>query len=205
VHVGFYETPVQLFQIARSTGLDLEDHVRSGLIELVWHPPREQIIDKIALNLLHIVRRTGAKRLFVDGVGGFSSSATHPERMAGFFNALANELRAAGVTTLWTEETHEPQGPDIHVSVGNVSAISENIVLLRCIDTPRGLHRLVSLKKVRGSGFDSSIHEMWVTTKGVRVSATAESATALLEGRGPMRTNVPGHAAEPPMGGGAMT
>jgi circadian clock protein KaiC len=187
VLVGFYEPPSHLFELARSAGLSLEEYVKRGLIEVAWHPRREQVIDRIGGDLLATVRRTGAQRLFVDSLGGFADASTHPGRMSDFFAALANELRAAQVTSVWSDETHEPQGPDIRLRISNVSAVSENIVLLHCVETPRGLYRIVSLKKVRGSEFDSSMHELWVTTKGIRVAPTSESAIALLEGPQPKR------------------
>ena len=205
VIVTFYEPPERLFRGAAVAGLDLEAQVKRGMVEVLWHPRREQLIDKVGADLLGAVRRTKAQRLFVDSLGAFAHAALHPERMSDFFASLATDLRSAGVTAVWTDETHEPQGPDILMGVDDASALSDNLVLLRCIDTPRGIQRLVSLKKVRGSSFDSSMHEMWITGEGIRVAATPQSAIDLLEGRGPMKTNVPGHASEPPMGGGAMT
>jgi circadian clock protein KaiC len=202
VLLGFYEPPTTLEAVAAAAGLDLARHTKDGTIEIAWHPRREQLVDKVATDVLSRIARTGAKRLFVDSLAGFSRAAMYPGRMPDFFAAMANELHSLGVTTIWSEETHTPQGPDIDIDVENVSAVCDNIVLLRSIDTPRGTHRLVSVRKVRGSDFDSSVHELWVTKDGVRIAPTSDSAVALLERRGVMRTNVPGYGEEPPGGGG---
>lgn len=185
MYFGFYETPENVATVAENIGLHLGDtHVR-------WHPRREGLIDRMANEILAAVDEHEVQRLVIDAVQGFAGAAMHDERMNEFFGALANELRARGVTCMWTGETHQPQGPDIRIDVDEVSALAENIVLLRCIERPEQLHRVLTIKKERSSPFDSGTREFWITDQGIRVAQDSSSAATLL-GSAPFATNVEG-------------
>ena len=93
-------------------------------------PPTEQILDDLASRLMTAVR-AGRSRLFVDGIGGYVEAADQLGRVSHVFTALANELRAQGATTVYAGETNNLVGPEVTVPVEGISAIVENLVLLR--------------------------------------------------------------------------
>ena len=108
---GFYETPPRLAQQAARLGLDLGGAVGRGEVEVVWQPQGENLQDALAHRLLDVVGRRGVRRLFLDGLGGFLEASVEPGRISRFLAILVNELRARGVTTLYTMETRELVGP----------------------------------------------------------------------------------------------
>src|SRR5260370_37348610 len=69
-----------------------------------WQPAIELAIDELAAVALATVRKSGAKRIVIDGVEGFRDSALRTERFGLFLNALLHQLREACVTTILTEE-----------------------------------------------------------------------------------------------------
>lgn len=185
MHFGFYEAPENVIAVAENAGLRLGD------TQIEWRPRREGLIDRMAHELLAEVDRHAMKRLVIDAMQGFAGAAVRDERMSEFFGALGNELRARGVTCMWTAETHEPMGPDIKLQVDELSALAENIVLLRCLESTAQLNRVLTIKKERGSAFDTGTRELWITDKGLRIAADSKSASALL-GDGPFATNIEG-------------
>ena len=194
LHFGFYETPPRLVANARAVGLDLGALVDAGHLEIQWYAPTEQILDQLGGKLIDTVRRRGVKRLFIDGLGGYVAAADLPERVSPFFAALTNELRALGVTTVYTAETDNLVGPTVAVPVEGISAIVENVVLLRFAEFRAQLHRIVSVMKVRGSGFDPRLREFSITDRGIVVSDAPEGAEALLSGFGTERGAAPSPA-----------
>ena len=191
LYFGFFETPPRLIAKAESVGIPLGKYVADGVIELIWQPALEHAIDALASRLVEAVQRRRVRRLFVDSVDGFQMSALFPERLARFFTALTNEVRALGATTLLSEETRltggipEPQG------AGSLSGCFENILLLRYLEVRSQLHRLFSVVKMRESEYDTSVHGFRVTSRGIDVAATSDSAEEVLGGKRRVRRRRP--------------
>lgn len=182
LYFGFYETPPHLIQKMDQLGLDLSGHVERGSIELVWRPPLEDIADALVQRLLEAVERSKVRRLFVDSLHVFHDSTLYPERMSRFFTALSNELRARGVTTIFAVEMPELFSPNISVPLERVSAITDNIFFLRYVELRSQLYRLISILKVRESGYEPAIREFRISENGIEVASTFESAEAILTG-----------------------
>jgi circadian clock protein KaiC len=155
--------------------------VEEGKLTISWQVPIEQIIDDLVQRMLTVVKRTGARRLFIDGLDGLALTAAFPMRLPAFFTALSNVLRTRGVTTFVSQET-PLFTPEIEVPLAGVSAAVENIILLRYVEYEARIRRLVSILKVRESPYDSSLREFTVTSRGIEVAPTFESAEAILSG-----------------------
>lgn len=182
LHFGFYETPPRLALKASSIGIDLDGLARSGALDVLWFPPTENLLDELGHRLLDAVERRGARRVFLDGVGGFERAASDPARLMTFATALLNELRARGVTTLASWETPRLFGGAVDSPAPEISSIVENLLLLRFAEVRARVHRLLAILKVRDSGYDPRLMEFTIGAGGLEVSDTGESAEALLSG-----------------------
>lgn len=180
----FYETPERLRLNASTLGLDLTGAVDRGDLEVIWRPLTEQIIDDLAGELLAAVRRRSVKRLFIDGLSGFVESSDLRERVIHVFSALAGELKAMGVTSVFTAETRNFIGPEIEMPFGGLSSIAENILLLRFVEYRARIYRVLSIMKVRGNGFDPALREFHISGDGIDLRDTFENTSAILTGHG---------------------
>ncbi len=133
--------------------LDLTRLLASGAVEVMNFLPTEQIVDSLAEQMIETVRRRGVKRLFVDGVDGFRHAAVYPMRFGSFLTALISILRSEGVTTLFTAELPELMGGENAMQFTAISAIAENIVLLRYAELESRLYRTLAVMKMRESEF----------------------------------------------------
>lgn len=181
LYFGFYETANRLTDNADDLGLDFARYAKSGLIEIIWQPPLEGILDSLGERLLAAVRSRGVKRLFIDGLSGFEE-AGYPERIGRFLVALGNELRALGVTTVLSVELLEVISASLYLPAKGVSSSSENIILVRFVELRSQLYRLISIVKMRESSYDSSVREFLITESGIEVADTFRSAEAILTG-----------------------
>ena len=71
-----------------------------------------------------------------------------------------------------------------------LSAMAENLILLRYAETDTGLHRMVSVVKQRESAHDSSLRELIITGKGLDIIDAFPGAAGVLGGRGHTAGNV---------------
>ena len=170
---GFYETPPRLRAKARALGLGLEQHLQAGRLELLWQAPTERQLDALGHRLIEAVGRTGARRVVVDGVGGFEEGTAEPERLRRFFAALANELRARGATTLFTVELPRLFGSEVILPLVGVSAVAENMLLLRLVERDGALRRMLGVLKVRDSDFDHRLMSFAIEPGGIALQPGA--------------------------------
>jgi circadian clock protein KaiC len=170
LHFGFFETPARLQMKATLLGIPLPAE-SSGVFEIVWNPLAENLLDKLAYQLLEHVAAHNVRRLFIDGLGGFERAATHPPRLVEFFATLANQLRGLGVTTVMTRELREIPSPGVIAPMPEMSAIIDNLLLLRQVEKDCAFQLTVAVEKMRDSAVDKVVHRLDFTSKGLKVGA----------------------------------
>ncbi len=180
LHFGFYETPTRLIDKGARMGLDVGSFVADGRLEIVWQSPLEEILDALAERLLHAVKRRQVRRLFLDGLNGFQA-AIYPERLSRFYTALMHELRRLDITTLFAVETRSLQSEELEVPITDISAAVENIIFLRYREDEARRSRVISILKLRESGYDPTLRVFTVTDQGVAISPTQEPEGAATE------------------------
>ncbi len=190
VYLSFYETPERACRNAEGVGVDLRGLVRDGIVELLWCPTTEHLLDDVGHRLVDAVHRTKAARVFVDGLDGLVHLGADPQRTIPFVTALANEFRTKGVTTLYTHEMRNMLGGVIEAPNTGVSGVVENMVLLRYVELEGRIRRLMTVTKVRDSAFDHGVREFTITKRGVEVGACFRGAASGLTGvpEGPRET-----------------
>ena len=184
LYFGFYESPPRLVGKGQGIGLDLVSAVHSGLLEMLWQPPVELVLDALAVKILAAIKRRGVHRLLVDGLMGFKESTVHTERINRFFAAFTNELRALEVTTVFTEETRVLFGPEVETPVKGLSALVENHLFLRQLEWKGELRRVLAILKTRESGHDPSLRELLIGDGGIQLGGRFDSTGAVLTDSG---------------------
>ncbi|WP_118179956.1 ATPase domain-containing protein [Paraburkholderia phosphatilytica] len=182
IYMGFHESPQRLLAKADAVSIHLSQAAEEGRLIVQWQPAIELAIDELAAIAIDTVKRSGATRLVLDGIEGFHDSAMRPERSRLFLNAFTNQLRDADVTAVLTEEL--PLNADPAPSHGvRMSALTENLILLRYAETDTRLRRMISVLKQRESAHDPSLRELLISSQGLDISASFEGAAGLLLGR----------------------
>ena len=187
LYLGFYERPSQILAKCERLGFDLDGEVRARF-HLAWEPPVEPVIDALGARLIRTVQQHKIRRVCFDGLHGLAMTE-YPERLRAVFVSLSDELTRLGATSLFTIETRDLVGPRISIPIEGVSALAENIILLRHVELTAQLHRLVSIFKVRDRSYDGAIREFKITEKGIIVDDTFSSAELILTGAARVRSD----------------
>jgi circadian clock protein KaiC len=169
LHFGFYETSARLLAKSKALGMDISSQVHDQ-INIIWNPLTENLLDKLAYQLLENIRRRDVKRLFIDGMGGFERASISPARMVEFFAALTNELRALGVTTIMTWELRELSGGNVPTPLPEISAILDNLVEIQNVQSNRKLQRLISILEFRDFPYLDRKFELLIRTGGMTIA-----------------------------------
>jgi len=182
LYLGFYERPASLLAKGARLSLGLEAARDRGVLHLFWEPPIEGGLDAVVERVLRAVIDLRVTRLCFDGLHGFRHHAEYPERTRAVFSALADELARRGVTSLFTLESTDIVSSGIEIPIDGVSALADNIILLRHVELRSQLYRLISILKVRDRAYDGAIREFQITDRGVVVADTFDSAEQILTG-----------------------
>ncbi len=164
--LSFYESRAQLRARAVGVAPHFAAMADAGHVTFLWQRNSEDLIDRVAHDLLERVRQAGVRRLVIDGLLGFTDMTVQPERIPLFFRALTSQLRELGVTTLCTTEVPELVGPVSRPPLSRLTPIAENLIMLRHVEYQGRLERVVSLMKVRDSAFDTRLRTFEIGRKG---------------------------------------
>jgi circadian clock protein KaiC len=167
VYLSFYEGPERAAIKATRLGLPLQRLLDEEAVKFLWIPTTENILDAVAGELLTAVRQHKAKRVFIDGLDGFTQFATDAARVVRVFTALTNEFRSLGATILYTAESHTIVADRLEAPPTGVSTMIDNLVVLRYAELESRLRRLISVLKVRDSDFDPMLREVEFTDAGL--------------------------------------
>ena len=193
LHFGFYETPATILDKAQSLHLPVERLIKQGHVQIIWQPTTEGLLDEVCDRLIEAVKRHGVRRLFIDGLQGFDRLAPEPERLGHIFSAFSSEFRGLGVSTVFTAESDligpQPGVPLSGLALQGVSCIAEIILVTRYVELRSGLHRMISVLKVRDAEMNSALHEFTIGERGILIAPDSASAEAILaeaarQGRG---------------------
>ena len=175
--VGFYESPERLLAKARKAGMQLDDYLESGALQLLWQLPLETLCDDLAKRMLDNIGRRGVTRLLIDGVDGLRSIVVQQQRVRPFLVALTNELRSRGVTTFVTEQLpyFRESRPQVDPSA---SQLYENMMLLEYVVRNDVNRRQISVMKLRENGYDGANRLRNISDAGIEIDGLAMTASA---------------------------
>ena len=96
------DSPSELIRFGVEFHLPISEGINSGALEVHWEAQEDESMDEIGHKLLRLVDEFGSKRLVIDGLAGLADTVAFPERGYRFIGRLLRELKARGVTSLFT-------------------------------------------------------------------------------------------------------
>lgn len=180
--VGFRENPRQLFDKARSFGMDLETPVRAGQVAILSRPQADLSIDEVTWEMVSEIDRIVPQRLALDSIVELEYAMEEEKRRRGYMSCLASLLRGKGLTSLITREISKVMGPELDFSDTPLAFLAENLLLMRFVEFRSELLRVISIIKMRDSAHDHSIRQYTIGDEGIKVLTKIETAEGVLTG-----------------------
>lgn len=178
-----YSEPVErLVARARAISLDVQGAIDEKRLVLDYESTLEQEGDDLVASILKKVRATNATLLVVDGIGDIEDVIYDDGRERKLLTALVVELRNLGVTSVFIREVAQFASPALDFSDVPISVIADNLVFCRHVELRGRLHRILSVLKMRESGFDPLVRELRIADDGIRILDAVDSAEGLLTG-----------------------
>jgi len=176
LHISFQETETQVREKVAAAGWDWTGIEADQLV--IHHiPPVELDLDEVGALIRAELAQGDVKRVVVDSLAELGFAARETERLPAYVWALGGSVRAAGGTTLFTNEMAAlGQGADL----GGLSFIFNNVYFLRYIEAESELRRGLNILKMRQSEHAKGLLEFTIDDRGLTFGDQIEGLSGLL-------------------------
>lgn len=171
VIVVFEEHPEDYVQRARDLGFDLASLVEKGTVKIISLRPLDLSVDETLQEIRRAVDELGASRLVIDSLSGFEvalAPASRDDFRESLYRMIGN-LTGAGVTVVMTVEVNETFD-GLPLSTHAISFLSEDIVLMRYVETHGVLRKVMAVVKMRRSSHATELNEYEITSRGIVIT-----------------------------------
>ncbi len=167
------ENTTQLDRIATGFGWSLADES----VELMYRSPVDLYLDEWFYELLEVIERTRARRVFIDSLGDLRRAAVDELRFREYLYSLLQRCANQQISLMMSQEIPALFGIS-HLSEDGISHLSDNVILLQFVPRDGQLRRAVTVLKTRASRHDPDIREFTITPEGIVLDEPRSSATA---------------------------
>lgn len=176
LHISFQETEAQVREKAETAGWDW-----SGISDeqlMIKHiPPVELDLDEVGSIVRAELARGDVKRVLVDSLAELSFAARETERLPAYIWALGGFVRAAGGTSVFTNEIAALGQSG---GLGGLSFLFNNVFFLRYLELQSELARGLSILKMRQSNHTKGLIRFTIDEDGLTFGERIDDVTGLL-------------------------
>jgi circadian clock protein KaiC len=165
---------------SEALGVPAQRMIDSGMLSAVHVEPLRYGPDEFAHLVRQEVEGNRTKLVMLDSAAGYRLCVQGAD-LAKHLHALCAYLRNMGVTVLLVNELENITGDFAATEIG-ISHLADNIVFLRYLELRGRLERAVGVLKKRVSGFESTLREFEVSSRGIRVGRPLTELRGILTG-----------------------
>jgi len=181
--VSFYifdETKATLMARAKKLGMDIQPHVKSGLIQVNQIDPAEISPGE----LVHRIRRTVAEEktrmIVIDSINGYLNAMPEERYLNLQLHELLAFLNQQGVITMMILAQQGLIGT--MQSAVDLTYLADTVLLLRYFEALGALKQAISVVKKRSGDHERTIREIQVSEGGIRLGKPLTDMQGVLTG-----------------------
>jgi len=176
LHISFQETETQVREKAAAAGWDWADVPAEQLV-VRQIPPVELDLDEVGALIRSELARGDVKRVVIDSLAELSFAARETERLPAYVWALGGFVRAAGGTTIFTNEMAALGGGS---DLGGLSFIFNNVFFLRYVEIESELQRGLNVLKMRQSEHAKGLISFTIDGDGIAFGERIDGVSGML-------------------------
>jgi circadian clock protein KaiC len=197
--ISLDEHPAQIVRNAQTLGLNLEEQVADGTIQILFESPQELDVDTHYARITKAIEEHDVQRMVIDGMTSYSTAIGEVGVYRDFFHAIVAYSKQRLMTTFFNYENPEFLGISSYMPDFPVSSIVDNLILMSQVEINNSLHRCISVVKSRGSKHSFETREFVIGQGGISLvpleqnlvpAVPLQSYSSLLS-RAPTRFTVP--------------
>lgn len=185
----FDEQLATLVLRARALGLDLQDYLANGQLEVIPLDPAEVSPGEFAHMVRYAVEDRGASMVSLDSLNAYLQAMPGSKHLMLQMHELLTYLDHRNVVTILILGQHGLVG-DVRTEV-DLSYLSDAILLFRFFEAGGSLRKAVSMVKSRTNFHEQSIREFRMSPQGIEVGNALTDFEGVLTGAPAYRGGVP--------------
>ena len=162
---AFEESFGQVARNLRSVGIDLREHVDSGLLLFQAARPTLQGLEAHLASMFKQIRTFRPDVVVIDPITSLLNSSAAPDVLAMLIR-LIDYLKSNHITAVLTALT-DPRGQSLESTDVGLSSIVDTWILLRYFEINAERNRTIYLLKSRGMRHSNQLREFLITDKGI--------------------------------------
>lgn len=178
--LAFEESRDQMFRNAGSWGTDFEKMESDGLLKVLCEYPEVNGYEDWMLIIQRTIQEFKPSRVAVDSLSALERIGTG-KAFREFVIGLTSFLKHQEVTGLLTATTESLMG-GTSITEGNISTLTDSIILLRYVEMFGDMKRGITVLKMRGSTHDKGICEFTIDEDGMHLGSRFKNVTGILSG-----------------------
>jgi circadian clock protein KaiC len=161
----------QIMRNASTVGIDLEAHMKTGLVKVEYEPPQEIEVDVHFHHIEELVQEFKPKRVLIDSLSTYGSTLGPGGRVfRDFFHALVALMKESKIAAVYNHENPEMLGMNSMMGDFGMSSLVDNIVLMNWVELGDAFRLGLTIAKMRANAVDRVTHECEILNgKGMRV------------------------------------
>jgi circadian clock protein KaiC len=197
--ISLDEHPAQIIRNAQTLGMNLEEQVANGTIQIMFESPQELDVDAHYARIIRLVEERDVQRMVIDGMTSYSTAIGEVGVYRDFFHAIVAYSKHRLMTTFFNYENPEFLGISSYMPDFPLSSIVDNLILMSLVEINNSLHRCISVVKSRGSKHSFDTREFVIGQGGISLvpleqnlapAVPLQSYSSLLS-RAPTRFSLP--------------
>jgi circadian clock protein KaiC len=165
--ISLDEHPAQILRNAQTLGLNLEEQVADGTIEILFESPQELDVDAHYARIVRTIEERNIQRMVIDGMTSYSTAIGETAVYRDFFHAIVAYSKQRLMTTFFNYENPEFLGISSYMPDFPVNSIVDNLILMTQVEINNSLHRCISVVKSRGSKHSCDTREFVIGHGGI--------------------------------------
>jgi circadian clock protein KaiC len=206
IFFSFEETQERLRSTARGLGWDLEKEIDRGMIEIVFIPQPEILVEHHLLMMKERVESMGARRVAIDSASVFLHKIKDPQIAREKVFQLASIVQNSEAVGFFA--TDIPYGSDSLSRLGVEETVVDGVILLSLTEEALERQRYIEVYKLRNTSHAPGRHAMAIGHQGLQIfprfqeQTDPETPPPAIETSKRLPTGVPG--LDPLLGGGVL-
>jgi len=179
LYFSFEESSSQIMRNTGTIGLDLQQWVKKGRLELHTVRPFYHGLEMHLARTIKFISEFVPQVVIIDPISGLDTTGTTLEIKAALMR-LMDWLKLKGITAMFTDLTMT--GNNLERSDAVISSLADTWLMLRDLETNGERNRGLHVLKSRGMGHSNQVREFVVTGTGIQLTDVYIGPSGMLTG-----------------------
>ena len=181
IYFAFEESPQQLVRNMRSIGIDLQKHIKKGILQIHSSRPSLNGLEMHLLTLRKLIKDFKPTTIIIDPISNLITVGSEHE-VRSMLVRLIDMLKAHNITALFTSLNKQTDNFRPDMAEESVSSLVDTWITVRDMEGIGERNRGIFIIKARGMGHSNQVREFVITSKGIELLDVELGPNGILTG-----------------------